>query len=153
MRHRGVERISESDLVEGLSRAPADHYVIWTGEGCSAQPGSLRSRALACIHEVGVPVLLRVIIRRAARLDGDVGLDPDAVRSAIHMHQAARPAAYLLAKRRFSGEYVAVTDIPFPAGGRGIAAGEVIMDRLGLLTEGLRPGRELAVVSGLRRRA
>ena len=92
MRHRGVEPISEGDLIEALSRAPADQYVIWTGESCSAQPGSLRSRALACVHEVGVPVLLRVVLRRAARLDGDVGLDPDAVRSAVHMHQAARRA-------------------------------------------------------------
>jgi hypothetical protein len=135
VRHRGVERISEGDLIEALSRAPADQYVIWTGEGCGAQPGSLRSRALACIHEVGVPVLLRVVLQRAARLEGDLGLNPDAVRGAVYMHQIARPAVYLLVRRRLSAEYVAVTDIPFPAGGRRIVAGEVIVDRHGLLAE------------------
>jgi hypothetical protein len=152
VQHRGLELISEQDLIEALSRTPADHHVIWTGEVCGGQAGSLRSRALACIREVGVPVPLRVIQRRAAKLDGDMGLDPLAVRNAVRLHQAARPAVYLLVRRLFSADFVAVADIPIPASGRRISAGDVVMDRHGrLLTEG--PVDDPRVAAGLRRRA
>jgi hypothetical protein len=134
MRHRGLETIPEGELVEAIARTPPDHYVIWTGEPCGAQVGSLRSRALACVAEVGQPVPLRVLVRRAAHLDGIGGLNPDAVRNAVRLHQTARPAAYLLVTRLASGAFAAVADIPFPAGtGRPIVAGAVVMDGLGRL--------------------
>jgi hypothetical protein len=131
VRHRGAEPIPERDLIEAIARTPSDHYVIWTGEPCNGQAGSLRSRALACIVEVGQAVPLRTVMRRAAGLDSG-GLNPDAVRSAVRMHQTARPAVYLLVRRLGSGEFVAVTDIPFAAGRR-IVAGAPLMDRQGKL--------------------
>jgi hypothetical protein len=126
-----LETIPERELTEAIARTPSDHYVIWTGEPCNGQAGSLRSRALACIAEVGQAIPLRTLMRRAASL-GDGGLNPDAVRSAVRMHQAARPAVYLLVRRLGSGEFVAVADIPFAAGRR-IAPGEPLMDRQGRL--------------------
>ena len=131
MRHRGSEPVPEQELTEAIARTPSDHYVIWTGEPCNGQAGSLRSRALACIVEIGQPVPLRTLMRRAASLDGG-GLNPDAVRSAVRMHQMARPAVYLLVRRLGSGEFVAVADVPFAAGRR-IVAGEPLMDRQGRL--------------------
>jgi hypothetical protein len=151
VQHRGLEPISERDLIEALSRTPADHHVIWTGESCGAQAGSLRSRALACVQEVGLPVPLRIVLRRAAKLDGDIGLDPLAVRNAVRLHQSARPAVYLLVRRQFSADFVAVADIPFPASGRRIAAGDVVMDRHGrLLAEA--PADDPSAAFSLRRR-
>jgi hypothetical protein len=133
VRHRGLEPIPERELTEAIARAPSDHYVIWTGEPCNGQAGSLRSRALACLTEVGQAFPLRTLMRRAASLDGG-GLNPDAVRSAVRMHQMARPAVYLLVKRLGSGEFVAVADIPFAtAGERRVIAGQPLMDRQGRL--------------------
>jgi len=133
MRHRRLEPICGAELLEAIARVPLDHHVIWTGEPCAAQAGSMRSRALACITEVGRPVTLRAVLQRAADLEAGVGFNPDAVRSAVRLPQTARPAAYLLVRRTASG-FVAVTDIPFPAGGaRRISAGEQVMDAAGRL--------------------
>jgi hypothetical protein len=100
----------------------------------------MRSRALACITEVGRPVSLRAVLQRAAELETGAGFNPDAVRSAVRLHQTARPAAYLLVRKR-GAEYVAVTDVPFPAGGgRRISTGDVVMDASGrLLVAGVGP--------------
>jgi hypothetical protein len=134
VRHRGLETIAEPDLVEAIARTPADQYVIWTGDPCGSQPGSLRSRALACIAEVGRPVPLRDLIRRAAKVEAGAGFNPDSVRNAVRMHQAARPAVYLLVSRRPSGAFMAVSDIPFPGGmSRRIDAGDMVMDPRGQL--------------------
>lgn len=144
MRHRGSEPVGERELIEAIARTPSDHYVIWTGELCNSQPGSLRSRALACITEVGQAVPLRTVMRRAAGLD----LNPDAVRNAVRMHQMARPTVYLLGRRLSSGELVAVADIAFAtAGARRINAGAALTDRQGRLLPPLetlrpRPSRE-----------
>jgi hypothetical protein len=74
-------------------------------------------------------VSLRWLMQQAARLGGDVGFHPDAVRSAVRSHQNARPAAYLLLQRAASGALVSVTDIPFPAhADKPIRAGEVVME-------------------------
>jgi hypothetical protein len=128
VRHRGLEVIEDAALVEAIARTPADHFVIWTGHACGAQAGSLRSRALACVREVASPVPLRTLLQRAARLAPEGGLCPDVVRSAVRIHQAARPAVYLLARRLPSNAYVAVTDVPCPAAGpRRIAAGDVLI--------------------------
>jgi hypothetical protein len=147
-----LEVITDERLIEGLARTPIDAYVIWTGHACGAQAGSLRSRALACIHEQGEPVPLRAFLQRAARLDGRIGLDPDAVRNSLRQHQAAQPAAYLLVRRRACGAFVAEVDIPFPAGQhRPFAAGEEVMDRDGqwvrgpAVAEGRPRGRMLRV--------
>ncbi len=103
--------------------------MVWTGHACGGQEGSLRARALACVREVGAPVSLRLLLQRAAAIEPSGGLDPDAVRNAVRMHQTARPAVYLLVKRLPSRDFVAVTDIPWPAGVRApISAGGLVVD-------------------------
>lgn len=117
---------------EAIARTPLDQWVIWDGTPCPGQANSLRSRALSCISEVWTPTPLRVVVQRAATLSGDQGLNPDTVRSAIRMHQAARPAAYLLVRRTLSGDYLAVTDVPWPSAAPGpLRAGDVVLDRHG----------------------
>lgn len=132
MRHRGLERLPEATLREAIARTPLDQWVIWDGTACRGQPNSLRSRALSCVSEVWTPALLRVVLQRAATLSGDEGLNPDTVRSAIRMHQTARPAAYLLVRRTPSGDYLAVTDVPWPSTAPGpLRAGDLVLDRHG----------------------
>ena len=133
MRPRTMEVISPALHSESLARTPLEQYVIWTGREAAGQRGSLRLRAFACIREVGQPVSLRTLIQRAARLDGLCGLDPDAVRSGVRLHQIAKPAVLFLAERRASGEFVAVADIPYAgAMDRRILAGEVLIDVRGV---------------------
>lgn len=129
MRHRATERVSTSDLHEEIARTPLNHYVIWTGAPGVAQPGSLRSRALACVDQAWTPVLLREVLRRAARLHEAEGYDPGAVRRAVLVHQRAKPAVYLLARKESPDRFLAVTDIPH--------AGDV--------TRRLRPGDPLMI--------
>lgn len=149
MRHRELERLSEAAVTEAIARTPIDHYVIWDGSACAAQRGSLRSRALSLIDEPWAPVPLRVLIQRAARLSETGGLDPDTVRSAVRLHQTARPAVYLLVRRTVSGDYLAVTDIPWPGPcPRPLRAGDLVLDRQGRPLGGSQP--EAAVASGLR---
>lgn len=147
MRHRGLEPICAGKLIEALARVPIEHHVVWTGHACGGHPSSLRARALSCVDQVGVPLPLRTLIRRAATLDASGGLDPDAVRSAVRTHQGAQPATYFLVARTPADEFVAVTDIPRPAGmNRRISAGEVLVDAEGrTLFECAIP--ELAVVA------
>lgn len=129
LKYRGLEQISELALTEAIARAPIDQFVIWTGVEAQGADQSLRLRALRCIEEVDEPVPLRVLMRRAARLSAEGGLHPDLVRSAVRLHQGARPAAYLLCRRQACGAFVAVTDIPFPACRRGtIRAGQPVLD-------------------------
>lgn len=130
MEMRGLEPIDSSRLTEALARTPAEHYVIWTGHSPGTRSGSMRSQALACIREIGEPVPLRVLMSRAARISGDLGFDPDAVRSAVRTYQMARPAVYILVRRLSSGEFVAVTDVPYPAGATArIACGDLVLGR------------------------
>ena len=132
VRHRGVEPIDAQYLLEVIGRTPRDHYVVWTGHVCTSQEGSLRARAMSCISESCVPVPLRVLLQRVARLEPNGGLDPEAVRSAFRMHQSARPAAYLLVRQLTSRAFVAVADIAAPAGrSQPIAAGDLIIDGRG----------------------
>ncbi|MDB5465276.1 MAG: hypothetical protein JWQ46_38 [Phenylobacterium sp.] len=54
------------------------------------------------------------------------------MRSAVRLHQQAKPAVLLLVERRPSGDYVAVADIPFAGAlNRRISAGEIVLDRQG----------------------
>lgn len=132
MRHRKLERLTDAALVEAIARTPLDHWVIWTGAPCGAQANSLRSRALSCVTQAWSPVALRALLQQAAAIAGDLGLDPDSVRSAVRMHQTARPAAYLLVRRTLSGDYLAVTDVPWPAVGSGsLRAGDLVLDHQG----------------------
>jgi hypothetical protein len=127
-----LKHLPEDKLDQALARAPADHYVIWTGSPCPAQPGSIRSQALGLIVEIWEPVPLRILLRRAARLSGASGLDPDTVRSAVRMHQSASHAAYLLVRRGPSGDYVAVVDVVYPGSGRRrLLAGDIVLSRTG----------------------
>ena len=131
-RHRGLEPLSDIAVTEAIARIPFDHFVVWDGGRCAAQNGSLRSRALALVDEPWSPMSLRTLVQRAARIIDHAGLDPDTVRDAVRMHQGARAAAYYLVRRTLCGDYLAVTDIPWPLGVRGpIRAGEVVMDRQG----------------------
>jgi hypothetical protein len=131
VQHRKPELITEAVLTAAIARTPLDHYVIWTGQPCGRQRGSLRERALSCISEVGEPVALRALIRRAAAIEADRGLQPDLVRGAVRLHQLAKPAVYLLVRRTPLNEFVAVSDIPFPGSLPSIRAGQLIVDRDG----------------------
>ena len=141
-RHRGLELLSDAAITEAIARTPLDHYILWDGSTCGAQQGSLRSRALAMVEEVLTPIPLRTLIQRAARITDCDGLDPAQVRSAVRLHQAARPAAYLLVRKTLNGDYLAVTDIPWPAASqRPIREGQVVLSREGyfLASEGQAP--------------
>lgn len=113
-------QLSDRALDDALSRAPADQFVLWNGRECPGRAGSIRSSALTLVAEVWEPVPLRILLRRAARLNGGAGLDPDKVRNAVRMHQRAKPASYFLVRRSRSGDYVAVTDVPYPSPSRSI---------------------------------
>lgn len=132
MKHRELERLDDRALAEAIGRTPLDHWVIWDGSTCGGQANSLRSRALGCVKEIWTPVQMRLLLQRAARLAGELGLNPDTVRSAVRMHQSARPAAYLLVRRTLSGDYLAVTDVPWPAANAvPLQAGDLVLDRQG----------------------
>jgi len=142
-----MEPITACVLADGIARTPIDHYVLWSGRAAGGRDGSLRTRALECVPEVGVVVSLREVLQRAARAGGDTGLRPDLVRDAIRQHQMARPACYLLVRRRSEGDFIAVTRIPWPAGlGRPIVEGERVADERGFLLAGLAAGRLKAIV-------
>jgi len=127
-----LKHLTDATLTEALARAPSDQFVIWNGRPCAAQPGSIRSQALALVAEVWEPVPLRVLLMRAARLAGESGLDPDTVRSAVRMHQSASCASYFLVRRTTSGDYLAVADVPSPSSGsRRLNAGDLILGRAG----------------------
>lgn len=131
-RAEALKHLPDEALTEALARTPADYYVIWNGFKCPSRAGSVRARALRLIEEIWEPVPLRILLTRAARLSGLSGLDPDAVRSAIRMHQSAIPAAYFLARRTMSGDYLAVTDVPYPAlRSQRLRAGDLIVGRSG----------------------
>lgn len=131
--HRAtLKSINDRELTEALARTPADLHVIWNGHQPSMQDGSITSRTLQLVHEVWQPIPLRVLIQRAARLAGASGLDPDAVRNAVRRHQGAGRACYLLVTRLAGGDYVAVTDVPYPSSGsRSLRAGDVVLGKSG----------------------
>lgn len=131
-REGGLQHIPDPALMEALARTPLDAHVVWTGEAACGRDNSVRAQAMACIPEPGKAMSLRALLQRAARLEGDYGLDPDLVRNALRQHQSARPAVMFLLKRQASGDFVALTDVPF-AGGKSlrISAGSLILDRTG----------------------
>lgn len=129
-RATSLKHLPEAELTEAVARTPADHYVIWNGRPCPGQPGSIRSRALSLIDEIWQPVPLRILLQRAARLSGMSGLDPDAVRNAVRMHQNATYASYFLVRRTAAGDYLAVTDVPHPSSGSSrLNAGDLVLGR------------------------
>jgi hypothetical protein len=131
-RTAALKHLSEDALLEALARTPADLFVIWNGEDCPAQSGSIRSRALGLVEEIWEPLPLRILVTRAARLAGSSGLDPDTVRSAVRMHQSASHAAYFLVRRTLSGDYLAVVDVPYPSSGPlRLMAGDLVLSRSG----------------------
>lgn len=148
-RHRTTEALSELEITRAIARTPQDHFVIWTGDIVGGQGGSLRSRALGLVQEVWRPVALRVLLLRAVEIEPGAGLHPDTVRNAVRMHQCARPTAYLLARRTLAGDYLAVADVPYPAGsypggvGRPLAADALVLGRDGrrFTDEAAPPGR------------
>ncbi|CAN7142555.1 hypothetical protein LJR225_000026 [Phenylobacterium sp. LjRoot225] len=136
-RHRTAEALSELEVTRAISRTPQDQFVIWTGDAAGSQGGSLRSRALGLVDEAWRPMALRALLLRAVEIEPGAGLHPDVVRSAVRMHQSARPSAYFLARRTLGGDYLAVTDIPYPAGPapgglrRPLPAGALLLGRYG----------------------
>lgn len=133
MKHRPLERLTADTLVEAIARTPLDHHVVWSGAAFGAQTNSLRSRALALVTEVWSPVPLRLLLQRCADVAGGLGLEPNAVRSAVRSHQNARPATHFLVRRTPSGDFLALLDVPFPAipGGRSLRTGDLVLDRHG----------------------
>jgi hypothetical protein len=131
---RGMEFIPSSILNDAISRAPDNQFIIWTGHPYAVRQGSLRSGALLLIKEIGKPVPLRDLLRRAAAAGGEKGFDPDSVRSGVRLHQGSKPAVYLFVQRDAAGDYRAVRDIPFASPKlRRFRQDEVIMDRHGRL--------------------
>jgi hypothetical protein len=124
-------------LADAVARTPADHYVIWNGVPCPAQPGSIRSQALQLVDEIWEPVPMRVVVRRAARLAGSAGLDPEAVRNGVRAHQGASHVSYFLVRRAVSGDFVAVCDILNPSSGaKRLREGELVLSRTGARFDG-----------------
>lgn len=107
--------IPEHELTEAVARTPLDQYVIWDGRPRTGRPNSILTHAQPCIEEVWSPVPLRILLRRAARLSGGLGLPPEGVRKAIWAHQSAKPTSYFLVRATAQGDYVAVTDVPRPS--------------------------------------
>jgi hypothetical protein len=103
------------------------HFVAWTGEPLSGRPDSLMSQAVACLTEVATPVPLRELIIRTWRARGDRPFDPVNVRDVVRQHQAATRVVLVLLERRPSGEFVAVTDVPYGVGSlRRVSRGDVV---------------------------
>jgi hypothetical protein len=127
-----LERIDAKALSQGIAATPLDQFVIWDGTVYEGRPGSRTTRALSLVTEAWQPISLRELIMRASRLDGDCGLPPETVRNAVRQHQRARGAGYLWVRRTPAGDYVLVTDVPFPASRqRPTAAGAVVLSRDG----------------------
>lgn len=125
-----LEHLSDHDLTEALARTPADQYVIWNGRTCAMRAGSIPARTLSFVDRAWVPVPLRVLVTRAARLSGTQGLHPDSVRKAVRMHQSSGQVSYFLVRRTASGDYVAVADVASPSSERGrLNAGDVVLGR------------------------
>ena len=133
-RHRTtpLKLLSDRVLADALARTPADQYVIWNGVACPAQPGSIRSQALRLVDEIWEPVAMRIVVRRAARLAGTAGLDPDAVRNGVRAHQGASQVSYFLVRRAPSGDFLAVCDVPHPSSGsKPLREGQLVLSRTG----------------------
>ena len=115
IRGGGAERVPPTVLMQGIGATPIDHFVLWTGGVYDAKAGSRCSRALSLITEVWTPVPLRELLIRAAKIEGEAGFPPDAVREAVRQQQRVNGACYLWVRRIASGDYVAICDIPSPA--------------------------------------
>lgn len=145
--HRAtLKSINDRELTEALARAPANQHVIWNGHESSMQDGSITARTLHLIDVTWEPIPLRILMQRAARIAGSTGLHPDAVRDAVRRHQGAGRACYFLVAKLASGDYVAVTDVPYPSSRpRSLRAGDVVLGRSGERFDGAR-GASLAAL-------
>lgn len=132
-----LEAIPDADLTASLARAPLDQYVVWKGIPFRSEAGSIPDRVFKLITEAWEPTPLRTILTKAARLSGNGGLKPESVRGALQRHQSANSACYLLVRRAFSGDYLAVKDVPFPTHAGRISSGEVVVARATLSRAGL----------------
>jgi len=127
-----LKSISDRELTEALARTPVNYHVIWSGRQPSVHNGSITARSIQLIREIWEPIPLRILLQRAARISGYSGFDPDAVREAVRRHQGAARACYFLAARLAHGDYVAVTDVPYPSSGARLRAGDVVLGSSGL---------------------
>jgi len=128
-----LKSISDRELTEALARTPVNYHVIWNGRQPSVHSGSITAQSLQLIREIWEPISLRILLQRAARISGYSGFDPDAVREAVRRHQGAARACYFLVARLAQGDYVAVTDVPYPSSGaRRLRAGDVVLGSSGL---------------------
>lgn len=125
---RPKEHISEARLREAVSRIPVEQHVLWTGGSYGSLTGSLRSQALAMITERMMPIPVRELVRRAARIDGDYGFDPDTVRHGLNMHKGAKPCVYWILNRAEDDSFVAGATINHPDGyGAPIKKGQPVL--------------------------
>lgn len=121
--------LQDSDFPCAFALTPADQFVIWNGCSYDGQSASIVSRVLDLVEAPWTPVSLRVLVALGSRAPAGA-LDPSQVRNAIRRHQGASGAAYFLVRRTFDGDYVSVTDIPFPsARSSSIRSGEVVLSR------------------------
>lgn len=117
---RQTETISDEQLNAALSRLSTSNlYVFWTGNTYKLRTASLRSNALRTITELKTPVPVEELIRRAARISGEIGYNPATVKSGLYLHRNSKPAVYIAIERKEDGSFVAAADTPYADGFQG----------------------------------
>jgi len=127
-RHREKELITDEVLSKATRRFHENQFIYWTGGTYEAQHGSLRSEALYTLKEKKKPVPMSEFLKRAARIDGEIGYDPKTVGTGLRLHQRAKPSVYFLLERDEFGNFIAVKDIPNPDGyAQSFKEGEIVL--------------------------
>lgn len=123
-------KVDAKAVEEKIARSNVDNlYVMFTGGKYRARKGSGRATALQTITEVGQPVSLGELYRRASKaVGGDKGYTPDLVRSGLFLHAGAKPCVYWALEKREDGSFVAAKSIPYPHGSeKPIKEGDVVI--------------------------
>jgi hypothetical protein len=110
-----LDRVTPATITRGIAATPMNEFVLWTGDSYSSKAGSRTAQILGLVNEAWKPVALRDLILRAARIDGELGFTPEAVRDAIRQHQRARGCCYLWVRGSRGSGFVLVTNVSYPA--------------------------------------
>ncbi len=136
--YRKPSEIAEGDLKLSIERLGVGGlYIYYTGHPYKARAASLRSNSLAALGVVRRPVALAEWIRKAARIDGNIGYDPARVREGLYLHAGSKPAVYFELRKDAAGNFVSVRDVPnadgFP---KGLKKGEIVVAARAVATKG-----------------
>jgi hypothetical protein len=109
--------------------AASDLYVYYTGgEYRTRGSTTLRYGCLSQITEVKQPIHVAELIRRAARISGTKGYDPEVVVHGLKMHSGSKPCVYYMLRRQADGSFVTALRMDHPNGmGRSMKAGELVI--------------------------